>query len=185
MSVHLNKSLPPGVQEKRKKLGDRSGAPRVLKGPKCAGSYSVKHYLLTLWEPPPPLFLENCACSRFYTCFPTNISYSQDFYQNILLIYAKLFIAKCFCSELADELNNWVLLSRLDWYDSGRQMPFQMLLMLLLMFKLVLRKALPIALIDSLAWYSFIKEFWHFVDRLEFGHNLDIAFILVQIFVLA
>ena len=34
-----------------------------------------------------------------------------------------------------------------------------MSLMLLLMFKLVLRKAMPTALIDSLASHSFIKEF--------------------------
>ena len=42
----LSKSLPPVVQEKRKKLGGRSAPPQVLKGPKCAGLNSVKQTLV-------------------------------------------------------------------------------------------------------------------------------------------
>ena len=35
----MSKSPPPGVQEKRKKLGGRSAPPPVLEGPKSAGLY--------------------------------------------------------------------------------------------------------------------------------------------------
>ena len=41
VSPFLSKSLPPGVQGKREKLGDRF-APRASKGPKHAGSNRVK-----------------------------------------------------------------------------------------------------------------------------------------------